>query len=504
MNRKIGVILSYVLMVFEVFSTLLLTPFIIRTLGQAEYGVYKLAAAINAYLLLLDLGVGNAVTRYVAKFRVENNKEQSEKFLGIATVYYLVIAFIAIIAGLVLVAVFPSAFAKGLTDSEIALGQKLLAITMVNSAVTLGSAAYNNVIIAYEKFAVSKGFSILQIILRIIMTFSALKLGFGSIGIVTVNLITTIICRAFFVFYVIIVLKLKPKFKGIEAGFAKEIVAYSSLILLQMVATQINSNVDQVLIGALVSSSAVILAVYGVGSQICQYFQSIGSAFTNVLMPGIVKMIESKASSKQITDEMIRIGRMVLIVLMLIWGGFIVSGEQFIILWAGKANEEAFKVALILMTAYVFILAESVGSQILWAMNEHKEQSVLKMAIVLANIVLTVLLIKWNPLIGATVGTFISLMAGDVITMNVIFVKKLKINLSSYYLGLFKGILPCTVLTVIIGFLTRGFFPKSWFGLLCSIAVMTVIYGAGMLLFGMNSYEKGLAKSMINKILKRS
>ena len=202
MNRKIGVILSYVLMVFEVFSTLLLTPFIIRTLGQAEYGVYKLAAAINAYLLLLDLGVGNAVTRYVAKFRVENNKEQSEKFLGIATVYYLVIAFIAIIAGLVLVAVFPSAFAKGLNDSEIALGQKLLAITMVNSAVTLGSAAYNNVIIAYEKFAVSKGFSILQIILRIIMTFSALKLGFGSIGIVTVNLITTIICRAFFVFYV--------------------------------------------------------------------------------------------------------------------------------------------------------------------------------------------------------------------------------------------------------------------------------------------------------------
>ena len=51
MNRKIGVILSYVLMVFEVLSTLLLTPFIIRTLGQAEYGVYKLAFAINAYLL---------------------------------------------------------------------------------------------------------------------------------------------------------------------------------------------------------------------------------------------------------------------------------------------------------------------------------------------------------------------------------------------------------------------------------------------------------------------
>ena len=61
MSRKIGVILSYILMIFEVLSTLLLTPIIIRTLGQAEYGVYKLVDSVNAYLLLLDLGVGNAI-----------------------------------------------------------------------------------------------------------------------------------------------------------------------------------------------------------------------------------------------------------------------------------------------------------------------------------------------------------------------------------------------------------------------------------------------------------
>lgn len=82
MNRKIGVILSYVMMVFEVLSTLLLTPFIVRTLGQAEYGVYKLSAAIVAYLLLLDLGVGNAVTKYAAQYRVEGDVQQSRRFLG--------------------------------------------------------------------------------------------------------------------------------------------------------------------------------------------------------------------------------------------------------------------------------------------------------------------------------------------------------------------------------------------------------------------------------------
>lgn len=80
MSRKIGVILSYALMIFEVLSTLLLTPFIISILGQAEYGVYKLVVAINAYLLLLDLGVGNAIIRYIAKYRVENDRNKERNF----------------------------------------------------------------------------------------------------------------------------------------------------------------------------------------------------------------------------------------------------------------------------------------------------------------------------------------------------------------------------------------------------------------------------------------
>ena len=54
-KRKTGVILSYILMIAEVLSTLLLTPFIIRTLGQSEYGVYKLVGVVSTYLLLLDL-----------------------------------------------------------------------------------------------------------------------------------------------------------------------------------------------------------------------------------------------------------------------------------------------------------------------------------------------------------------------------------------------------------------------------------------------------------------
>lgn len=504
MNRKIGVILSYVMMIFEVLSTLLLTPFIIRTLGQAEYGVYKLSASVVAYLLLLDLGVGNAITRYIAKFRASGEKEQSQKFLGVATIYYTVIALVALIAGVVLIAVFPKAFAKGLTASEIKLGQELLFITMINAAVTLGTAAYNNVIIAYERFTVSKGVPIIQIIVRMVLTVVMLKGGFGSVGIVMVNLLMTVVCRGFFIIYVLFRLKLRPKFKGIEISFVKEIILYSSMILIQMIATQLNATVDQILIGSLVASSAAILAVYSVGTQVTQYFQSMGTAFTGVLMPGIVKMVESGVDSKTLTDEMIRIGRIILIVLGLIWGGFLTCGQQFITLWAGADNSNAYFVAVILMTAYMFILTESIGTQILWAMNQHKEQAILKGIIVLLNILLTVVLIKWQPLIGATIGTFISLVLGDVVVMNVIFRKKLKMNLGYYYKGLTKGILPCIAVATAVGFVAKHFLKNGgWISLLLEVAIICLVYAVCILMFGMNTYEKNMVLSVLRKFKPR-
>lgn len=500
MSRKLGVLLSYVLMIFEVLSTLLLTPFIIRTLGQAEYGVYKLVVSINAYLLLLDLGIGNAIIRYITKYRIEHNETKERQFLAVANIFYIVIAFIAIIAGIILVVLFPLVFSKGLTDSEIRLGQTLLSITMINSAVTLGTTTYNNVLIAYEKFLVSRLSSIIQIILRIVFTFIVLFAGWGSIGIVVINLLMTLVCRVFFVIYVTKVLNLKPLFKGINFSFIKEIILYSSLLLLQMLATQLNSTVDQILIGALVTSSSIILAVYGVGSQIVQYYQTIGSAFTGVLMPGVVKMTESGATASDFEREMIRIGRIIFIILSIIFCAFVVNGQEFVILWAGNENSEAYIVAIILMFAYLFILTESIGSQVLWAMNKHREQAILKTIIVLLNIVLTILLIMWNPLIGATIGTFISLFLGDIVVMNIIFKIKLKINLKNYYFGIFKGIIPCLITSTLIGFVIKQFLPTGWLWFCLKVFIMLIVYGVAMLLFGANFYEKQILYSILKKI----
>lgn len=492
--------LSYVHMIFEVLSTLLLTPFIISSLGSAEYGVYKLIAAITSYLLLLDLGMGNSVVRYVAKFKENHDMESSRKYLGVCMVFYAAVSVAVLLLGGVLILSFQKIFATGLTAAEIALSKRLLLLTVLNAAVTLGTSVFYNILIAYSRFVLSKGLSILQIVVRILVTAAALKLGYRSEAIVTINLVLTMLMRGYYVFYVLCVLRLRPQLRGTNAAFIKDIVSYSAFILLQMVATQINAQADQVLLGMFVTSSAVIIGIYGVGAQIVQYFQSVGQALGGVLMPGVVKLVESGAGSKELQNEMIRIGRYAFTMLGLIFVGFLVNGRSFIRLWAGAEYEQGYYVALMLMFAHMIIMTQSIGTQILWAKNKHQLQSVIKFVIVATNILLTIFLIRWDPLMGAAIGTVISLLLGDVLSMNIVFKKEIGISLKAYYTGLFKGILPCLLLSALAGSGVKLLPVSGLPGLILNVLVMTAVYAAAMWGFGFNESEKNMVRGLLCKL----
>lgn len=76
---KAGAALNYVSIMLNMVVGLVYTPYMLRMLGQSEYGLYSLAASIIAYLTVLDLGFGNAIVRYTAKFEAEGKKRNSRK-----------------------------------------------------------------------------------------------------------------------------------------------------------------------------------------------------------------------------------------------------------------------------------------------------------------------------------------------------------------------------------------------------------------------------------------
>lgn len=503
MNRKVGVFFSYLLIIAEALFSVFITPYMIKFLGNAEYGVYKLNETVTTYLLLLDLGVGQAVVRWIAKYRANNDHKGAEKFLGITSVFYLIVSIIVIIGGQVLINLTPKMFAVGLTDGEIELFRQLMNVTIINAACTLLTTPFVNTIVGYERFSFSKSVSIIQIILRTILFVFALNLGMRSFGLVIAQLIVTIIGRTACILYVLFAIHLRPVFHDFDRNVVKEIVSFSSLLFIIMISTQLNDSLDNILLAAFSPGASVMVAVYSVALQIAYYFNAIGSGMTGVLMPGVVRMVEGGADSESLTREMIRIGRLVFSMGAFVVVGFIVCGKRFIYLWVGHDFEIAYYVAIPLLIVYMFMQFQSIGDNILTAKNELKEFAVMRLVVIVVNIVISLSLIKWNPVIGVMIGTITSLILGGIVIKNLLFIKYIDLDLKIYYSQVLKGIFVSGVLSVAICLLINRLIGESLLGFLIIVVITSIVYMILIWCIGYTSSERQYIKGILRKAMKK-
>ena len=119
------------------------------------------------------------------------------------------------------------------------------------------------------------------------------------------------------------------------------------------------------------------------------------------------------------------------------------------------------------------------------------------------NIIVTIFLIKWKPLVGSSLGTALALIIGDVVLMDIVLHKEVGIRFGEYYRDLFKGTLPALLITFAFGvaFSLLHLNRYGWAGLIINCVITAAVYAALMAAFFMNSYEKGLLKGLFNKII---
>src|SRR5688572_4294454 len=108
MLRNIGS--NWVLIAATMAATYILTPFVIRTLGQDGYGTWTLITAMTGYMSLLALGVPMASVRYLAQDIAEGDTEKMNKTIGTCVGLYLIIGAAALLVGAALTLLFALVF----------------------------------------------------------------------------------------------------------------------------------------------------------------------------------------------------------------------------------------------------------------------------------------------------------------------------------------------------------------------------------------------------------
>lgn len=502
---KAGVVLNYVVIFLNTVVGLLYTPYMLRMMGQSEYGLYSLVASVIAYLTVLDLGFGNAIVRYTAKFRAEKKTEEQYEMFGMFFLLYLVIGIIAFGIGLGLYFNVGTLFGDTMTAVELGRARIMMLLLVANLAFTFPMSIWGSIIQAYEDFVFQKSLNIIRIILNTAVMICLLHFGYKAVAMVVVqtifNVLTLVInfiyCRRKLNIHIYF------RFKHFHWGFLKEVAIYSFWIFLNAIMDRVYWSTGQFVLGAMVGTVAV--AVFAIAIQLEGMYMQFSTAISSVFLPKVTAMVATNRSRKEISDLFIRTGRIQYIVLAYILSGFIIFGRQFIELWAGAGYTDAYIISLLFFIPLTVPLIQNLGITILQARNEMKFRSVLYIIIALVSLAMQIVLTRYFGGIGCAMGVSGALVVGQILIMNVYYRRRQDLDIKTFWKEISKmSIIPIVLIFSSMLVIRHFFALDSWGKLILGIAAFSLVYIPLFFRFSMTDEERNLFISMFHKIFARA
>ncbi|RXQ97451.1 polysaccharide biosynthesis protein [Ancylomarina salipaludis] len=495
---KKGALLSYLSIILTNIVGLVLTPFIIHKLGDAEYGLYTLIGAFVGYISVLDFGLNNAIIRFVAKYQAEGDKKGEQNFLAISMWIYGAISLLVVLLGVALYFSLDVMFGDSLTDSEIGKAKIMFILLVFNMAITLPGGAFSAICSAYEHFVFPRMVNILRYLVRSLLVVGLLLLGGDAIGLVVLDTLMNLMVILFNSYYVLKKLRVTFKLHKFEMGFVKQIFSYSIWIFVFAIVQQFQLRGGQVIIG--IKLDSVSVAIYAVGILLGNYYSSFSGAISSVFLPRATQMMVANASGAELTSMMVRIGRLSLIVLLAILGAFILFGQQFILLWVGSTYHIAWKIGLVIMLAYTIPLAQNFANSLLEANNKFYFKALVYLLFITLGTILGWFLIDSLGILGVTYGIVLGWLIALVV-VNVYYSRKLKLNILTFFKGLLKRILPTFLIILIIGSFIRELPGTGWLNFGIKNILFLAIYALFMYLFAINSSEKTIIIDLLKDLV---
>lgn len=504
MNQlKAGAALNYVSICLNMVVGLIYTPYMLRMLGQSEYGLYSLAASIIAYLTVLDLGFGNAIVRYTAKFRAEGKQREQEEMFGMFFILYIGIGVIAMIAGSVLSLNVENMFSRAMTDTEVSRTRIMLWLMTFNLAFTFPMSIWGSIMSAYERFVFQRIVSIVRSVLNPVVMILLLVVGYKAVAMVVVTTLFNVATLLVNWWYCKYRLTIKVRFAKFKWGFLKEVSIYSFWIFLNAIMDRIYWSTGQFVLG--IYKGSVAIAVYAVAIQLESMYMMFSTAISSVFLPKVTSMVTKGSSDEEISDLFIRTGRIQYIVMAYILSAFVVFGKQFIILWAGDDYADAYYLTLMFLVPLTVPLIQNLGILILQARNQMKFRSMLYIVIALCSLGLSIYLAQIYGGYGCAFATGTALLIGQGLIMNIYYQKKQRINIKVFWWEILKmSIVPA--IFIVVGLYALNHFEPSNMTVLDFakyLILYTVLYIPLFLIFSINKEEKNLLLYPVLLIIRR-
>lgn len=270
MNAKreiiLGTVISYLSVLIQIVSTLVVTPFLINHLGDTEYGIYKIVAALIAYISIMNFGLGNSLIRFLSELMVQGQKKRADELTKVLCIVNLTATLLAFLAGVGVYHIIPDAFSATLSEPDSGIAQKVFLILLISALLTIMNDVQASFIYVHEKFIFAKIIDVSKYFIRMILLLCIISYFKAAVYVAIVDLAISLgiyvadfcYCRYRLDYHP---MQAKVNWKQFDKKYYLNVVKYSALFFVNLVVEQLIWNTDTIIIGLKVD--AIQVAVFG-------------------------------------------------------------------------------------------------------------------------------------------------------------------------------------------------------------------------------------------------
>lgn len=493
-SKKLGIMASYLMIIVNSVTSIVMVPLYIKYLGIDGYGFYQMIYSIASYILILDFGISTTMVRFITEYRTKKNKQGEENFTAHCAILVAVICIFIIIVGIIIQTNLGNIYPK-LTDAKIALGSKMFTLSIVVLVLTVVEHFFEGIALANEQFAMAKMISILKIVLKSLICLALLIGNIGVISLVFADVISIVVSLVLFILYDFGALKYKVKFHYFDKTLIFPMSTFMFAIMLQSIVSYLNNTVDKTILGIMLGETAS--GLYGLSMTFITLFNMFPTAILTIFLPHATRTVLEGNDMERQTNMAIALGRYQMVVCGGIISAFIILGQDFIKMWSGEGYRMVWMIALIIIIPNAVPLIENYCLNVLDAMNKRLFRSLILLGISALNVVLTVMMIQWWGIIGAPISTAISYVIGHGFVMNYYYHHNIGINILKMWKGILNRLLICLIIITVVTIPIYKMPCLSWgiFGL--KAIIWGIVFCGCMYTIGLNKNEKTIIKGIV-------
>lgn len=405
------------------------TPYLISRLTIEGFGIYSIITGLNGYCLLLDLGLGQGIVKFIAEYRAKLDSSAIKRTIN----EVLVIQFISGLAGVAALLIYSQWLLMYLKVSPPFINDATfcLYVSATGLLFTLFSGTLSSALMGMQRYDITAKIATSATSITTVITVIALLLGHGLKTAVTINVLSGVVQ---FCVYFYAVKRVVPGWKlELQSVFniahLRKLFNFSSYLFLMNISAFINTFFIRFIISATLGPALV--ALYVVPMRIIGALSGLLSSAFGVLFP-VTSALSCQNDQTRLQPIFLDASKLFASLAIPGFSLMAVFAKPLLTLWMGKdfAGSAHLIFSILAISAFVGSLT-TVPNHFIIGFGHTKIRSIISIMVIALNIVFLPIATQSHGVMGAS---FV-LLVGNILALTVLLVlvkQLLKVEVLNY------------------------------------------------------------------------